>query len=122
VASNIALPDATVAPAAEADEVPAEEVLQHLTRRKSIAGEEELVGWVRMPLAVGQRTGNVHVAFCPPFARIPKLVVEQIEGPEARIKTALLLPYGVRFDLKLAAAAFQSGSVLVHFSAKAPME
>ncbi len=62
-------------------------------------------GWLRMPFAAGQRTGSVHVAFCPPLRATPELLVEQIGGPEARVKTAQLLPYGVRLDLKLAVAA-----------------
>jgi hypothetical protein len=96
------------------------EVLQHLTRRRSAEGDEELSGWVRMPVAVGQRNGHVHVAFCPPFARTPEWVVHQADGPEARIKTAQLFPYGVRLDLKLSAAAVQPDGVLLSFSAKLP--
>ncbi|MBN2578236.1 MAG: hypothetical protein JXB10_04525 [Pirellulales bacterium] len=106
------------APVALPEEVPRPEVMQHLTRRKSAAGEEELAGWVRMPVAAGQRNGNVHVAFCPPFSRTPELAVEQVDGPEARIKTAQLFPYGVRLDLKLAVAATQPDNVLLSFSAK----
>ena len=68
-----------------------------------------LRGW----FAAGQRSGSVHVAFCPPFARTPELSVEQIDGPEARIRTAQLLPYGVRLDLKLAAEAEQDSRVLL---------
>jgi hypothetical protein len=105
---------------AETDDVPGGDVLQHWTRRKSAGGEEELAGWVRMPVAAGQRNGNVHVAFCPPFSRVPELAVAQVDGPEARIKTAQLFPYGVRLDLKLAAAAPQPGSVLVYLNAKVP--
>ncbi len=66
----------------------------------------------------GQRTGSLHVAFCPPFTATPELVVEQLEGPEARMKTAQLMPYGARLDLKLAAAAEEPTSVLLQFSAR----
>jgi hypothetical protein len=45
--------------------------------------------------------------------------VEQLEGPEARIKTAQLMPYGARLDLKLAATAEGPCSVLLQFSARA---
>ena len=58
------------------------------------------------------------MAFCPPFAATPELEVEQLDGPEARIKTAQLLPYGARLDLKLAAAAEEPTSVLLQFSAR----
>ena len=104
------------------EEAPPEEVLQQLTRSGAADGSEQLAGWLRVPFAPGQRTGSVHVAFCPPFNRTPELVVEQLAGPEARIKTAQLLPYGVRLDLKLNAAGEQPASVLLQFSARAGMK
>jgi hypothetical protein len=98
---------------------PSAEVVQQLTRSRAMDGTEELSGWLRMAFAAGQRTGSVHVAFCPPLSVVPELSVEQIEGPEARVKTAQLLPYGVRLDLKLVAPAEEPASVLLQFSARA---
>jgi len=100
--------------------IPPAEVLQQLTRSQAADGTEELFGWIRLPFAVGQRTGCIHVAFCPPLCVTPEVTVEQIEGPDARIKTAQLLPYGARFDLKLAAAAEASTTVVLQFLARAP--
>jgi hypothetical protein len=100
------------------DGLPAEDVVQQLTRSQAADGAESLSGWLRMPIAAGQRTGSVHVAFCPPLSATPEVLVEQIAGPEARVKTAQLLPYGVRLDLKLAAAAEEPTSVLLQFSAR----
>ena len=102
--------------------IPAAEVVQQLTRRQAADGAEELSGWLRLPFAPGQRTGNVHVAFCPPLRVTPEMAVEQIEGPDARIKTAQLLPYGARFDLKLAAAADEPTAVLLQFTARTSRE
>jgi hypothetical protein len=102
------------------DPFSAAEVTQRLTRSQTADGAEELSGWVRMAFAAGQRTGNVHVAFCPPFEATPELDVEQIDGPEARIKTAQLMPYGARLDLKLAATAEEPTSVVLQFSARTP--
>jgi hypothetical protein len=95
-----------------------EDVIQQLTRSRAADGTEPLAGWLRMPVAAGQRTGSLHVAFCPPLASTPELEVEQIDGPEARIKTAQVLPYGARLDLKLAATAEEPTSVLVQFVAR----
>jgi hypothetical protein len=100
--------------------IPPAEVLQQLTRSQAADGTEELFGWIRLPFAVGQRTGCIHVAFCPPLCVTPEVTVEQIEGPDARIKTAQLLPYGARFDLKLAAAAESSTTVVLQFLARTP--
>lgn len=101
-----------------ADEIPPQEVLQQLTRSQAADGSEQLAGWLRMAFAAGQRTGSLHVAFCPPFAKTPELTVEQLDGPDARVKTAQLLPYGVRLDLKLAAPSDAPASVLLQFSAR----
>jgi len=102
--------------------IPAAEVIQQLTRSQAADGAEELSGWLRLPFAPGQRTGSVHVAFCPPLRVTPELAVEQVEGPEARIKTAQLLPYGARLDLKLAAAAEGPTAVLLQFTARTSRE
>ena len=100
------------------DDLPPKDVVQQLTRSQADDGTERLSGWLRMPFAAGQRTGSVHVAFCPPLKATPELLVEQIGGPEARVKTAQLLPYGVRLDLKLAVAAEEPTSVLLQFLAQ----
>ncbi len=100
-----------------ADRMPSAEVTQQLTRGRTARGADVLSGWLRAPLEAGQRTASVHVAFCPPFSRAPHATVEQRDGPKARIKTVQLLPYGVRFDLKLADPAAESTDVVLHFSA-----
>jgi hypothetical protein len=94
-------------------------ITQQLTRSQTADGAEDLSGWLRIAFMAGQRTGSLHVAFCPPFVATPELAVEQIEGPEARVKTAQLMPYGARLDLKLAASAGEPTSVLLQFSARA---
>jgi hypothetical protein len=95
-----------------------DEVTQQLTRSRAADGTEEISGLLRLAFAAGQRTGSIHVAFCPPLDAAPELEVEQIDGPEARIKQAQLLPYGARLDLKLAAATEEPASVLLQFSAR----
>jgi hypothetical protein len=96
---------------------PAGNVRQQLTRSTDAEGRDVLCGWLRMDFAAGSRSGNLHVAFCPPFAATPELEVEQLDGPEARIKIAQLLPYGARLELKLIANSPESASVLVQFTA-----
>jgi hypothetical protein len=97
--------------------IPSEEVLQQLTRSRAADGGELLSGWLRVPLAAGQRTANLHVAFCPPFARTPRVSVQQIDGPEARVKAVQTLPYGVRFDLKVVDEDVEASTLLLQFSA-----
>jgi hypothetical protein len=100
------------------DDSPASDVLQQLTRSMAADGSGQLSGWLRVPFAAGQRTGSAHVAFCPPFAGTPEFAVEQLDGPESRIKTAQLLPYGARLDLKLESPADEPTNVLLQFSVR----
>ena len=98
--------------------VPGEDVLQQLTRSRTADGGELLSGWLRVDLAAGQRTANLHVAFCPPFARVPRISVQQVDGPETRVKTVQTLPYGVRFDLKVADEEPEASTLLLQFAAE----
>jgi hypothetical protein len=98
------------------------DVLQQLTRSRAEDGSEQVGGYVRTRFDPGQRTASVHVAFCPPFARTPKLTVRQMDGPAARVKTVQLVPYGTRLDLKLAAASGQSEGVTLEFLARLERE
>ena len=93
-------------------------VTQQLTRSTTAQGGDMLCGALRLDLAAGQRTGNLHVAFCPPFAGTPEITAVQVDGPEARIKIAQLLPYGVRMDVKLIVPSEEPVGVLVRFSAR----
>ena len=97
---------------------PAADVLQQLTLRTTAEGRQELSGWLRLPLAAGQQTGSLHVAFCPAFDRMPQVEAEAVSGPDCRIKTAQVLPYGARLDVKLDDAAKEEASLLVWFSAR----
>ena len=97
---------------------PAKGVTQQLTRSTTVQGGDLLCGALRLDLAAGQRTGNLHVAFCPPFADTPEITAVQVDGPEARLKIAQLLPYGVRMDVKLIAPSDEPAGVVVQFSAR----
>jgi hypothetical protein len=97
----------------------ADHIIQQLTRSTTADGSDVLSGWLRLDLVPGQRIGSLHVAFCPPFTSTPELTVEQLDGPEARLKIAQLLPYGARLDLKLLSFSEETTSVLVQFSARA---
>ncbi|NQT36997.1 MAG: hypothetical protein HQ581_05885 [Planctomycetes bacterium] len=103
---------------ANSTEIPEENVVQRFTRRLDASGGEILQGWIRAPFVAGQRTTNVHVAFCPPFRRSPQLSVEQCEGPEARIKQAQILPHGARLDLKLTRATEEATRVTLAIRAE----
>lgn len=96
---------------------PAVDVLQQLTLRGTATGGQELSGWLRMPLAAGQRTGSLHVVFCPSFPQTPQVQAEPVSGPGCRVKVAQVLTYGARLDVRLDALAGEEESVLVWFFA-----
>jgi hypothetical protein len=96
---------------------PAADVLQQLTLRRTAEGGHELSGWLRMPLAAGQRTGSLHVAFCPSFDHAPTVQAEPVSGPDCRVKAAQILPCGTRLDVKLDEAAGEGDNALVWFHA-----
>jgi hypothetical protein len=99
---------------------PSADILQQLTLRTTAEGGQELSGWLRLGLAAGQRTGSLHVAFCPAFREVPQVHAEAVSGPECRIKATQVLPYGARLDVKLDEAAEEAQSVLVWFHAAHP--
>jgi hypothetical protein len=97
-------------------------MIQQLTRSRDTDGTDRLGGWLRARFAGGQRTESIHIAFCPPFARVPRVESTHCGGPTVRVKTAQLLPHGARLDLKLAAAAEETEWVLLEFRAESPPE
>jgi len=102
----------------EPTEVLDEGVLQRLTRVRNAAGGEEVYGMLRAELAPGQQSETLHVAFCPPFAQVPQVDVEQADGPEARIKLAEVLAYGARIEVRLVQVLAEGSHVSVEVSAR----
>ena len=98
---------------------PTADVAQQLVRRTDAEGGEVVEGWVRAIFEPGQRTSSAHVAFCPALEGELSIDFAHADGPEARVKAAQLLPYGVRFDVKLVDEAEQHETVLVEFAARA---
>ena len=80
-------------------------VLQRIERVQSADAGDILSGSVATQFARGQATAHIHLAFCPPFDRVPRLDYRQVAGPAARVKVGQVLPHGVRFDVKLASPA-----------------
>jgi hypothetical protein len=97
---------------------PSGDVTQRLIRTCSAAGVERIEGWLKAIAKPGERTMHLHVAFCPPFERIPQFTVIQSSGPSARIRTVQLLPYGVRLELKLSEPSNEREVVVIEFSAE----
>lgn len=102
---------------APAETRPDDQVTQQFVRSRSTSGEDVFSGWLRVEMPVGGRTTNVHVAFCPPFAKAPIIDVRQVDGPPARIKTVQTLAHGARLEVKLNHASEAAATVLLRFAA-----
>lgn len=83
---------------------PRHNLVQRFVRFRTDGGEDTVEGVVRCCLAPRQRSGCVHVAFCPPFAAPPRITVRQVSGPKARVRVGLGLAQGMRVDVRLADA------------------
>ena len=94
------------------------EVSQQITRCRDGDGSDVLYGMLRGQLEPGQRSLSFHVAFCPPFDRVPDLSDEQVEGPPAAVKQGQVLPYGARLDLRLRSASEEPQSVVLRIHAQ----
>jgi hypothetical protein len=94
-----------------ADEVPVQDhrealtATQKLVYHRAVDGALHVEGWLQARFIAEQRTAIVHVAFCPAFDRAPRVEAELVEGPPAELRPTLVLPWGVRWEIKLDAPA-----------------
>ncbi len=93
------------------------DVCQQLTRLRAEEEGDSVAGLLRAKFSPQQRSHSLHVAFCPPMVRRPKVTVVQLKGPRTRIKAAEVQPFGIRFDLRLVTASPTQQDVVIHFEA-----
>jgi|GEM_PF-2734467 len=96
----------------------ADDCVQRIVRAQAIDGGDHLQASLSTRLDVGQTTAQIHVAFCPSFARVPALDFRQIAGPAARVKLGQLLPHGARFEVKLSDPATAVSQVTLEVLAR----
>ena len=102
----------------EVDDPLADDVSQQITRMWAAEDGDTVTGIMRAGFQPGERSQSLHVAFCPPMVRRPDVTVAQLSGSRARIKAGDVQTFGVRLDLRLAAASDEMQSVLIHFEAR----
>lgn len=85
-----------------------------IARLQTVDGRDALHGAWSTYLAPGQTTAQIHIAFCPPFAAVPRLEYRQVAGPPARIKIGQALPHGARLEVKLTAADGEESRVEIN--------
>ena len=92
-------------------------ITQEFVRYRSAQGNDVYSGRLRVTMPARSRATSVHIAFCPPFARVPAIELEHEGGPAGRIQPVQVLPYGARFDLRLDRIAEEESVVVLRFSA-----
>jgi hypothetical protein len=96
------------------------QVLQHLVRVRDAAGDEAVRGTLYAEFAAGQRTATIHVGFCPPLERLPRVEAHAGGLPPAEVKVVQALAHGARLEVRLAIPAAKACGVAVEFSAVGP--
>jgi hypothetical protein len=94
-----------------------DEVCQQLTRSRAEQPGDTMSGLLRAHFQPQERSRSLHVAFCPPMPRPPRVEIIQVSGPRARIKPGEVQAFGVRFDLRLLAPSTTEQTVMIHFEA-----
>ena len=89
---------------------------QQLLYRRSPEGLS-VEGWLMVPFARDQRTANAHVAFCPAFQRSPVIQAEASSGASCAVRPSLIVPGGVRWEVKLDTPAAAETHVRLDFIA-----
>jgi hypothetical protein len=101
----------------EQDEASGEQIIQQLTRLRTEKGHDALRGTLVAEFAPGERQATLHVAFCPPFERLPQVEVNLADDSDATIKIAQVLHNGVQLEVRLAEPAEESINVAVELFA-----
>ena len=76
-------------------------ITQRVVRGLLANGEERLEAELWAEVGSGVHHKVLHLAFCPPFGEVPRVEVEQMEGPPSRLRIAQILPHGTRIEIKL---------------------
>jgi hypothetical protein len=93
-------------------------VLQELTRFRLNDGRETVQGTLRAEFAAGERTTTLHIAFCPPFERLPQVQATVLDGPPADVKLVQVLHQGAQLEVRLSVVPTCQQCVTVRLSAK----
>jgi hypothetical protein len=91
-----------------------------LKYHRTESGRASVDGWLRIGFVRDQRTAIAHIAFCPAFAVQPTVEAEPLGGPGCEVRSALVLPWGVRWEVRLDTPATEPTDVVLEFLATDP--
>jgi hypothetical protein len=82
------------------DNEPREHILQQLTRFRTEEGHDALRGTLTAEFPVGERQLTLHVAFCPPFERLPEVEADIADDSDASVKLTQILHNGAQLEVR----------------------
>jgi hypothetical protein len=94
-----------------------DQLIQQLTRSRTADGCETVRGTLLAEFAPGERVVVLHVAFCPPFDRLPTVEAEVANGPACDVKVAQVLHQGARLEARLSRASSTAQRVTIEILA-----
>jgi hypothetical protein len=87
--------------------------LQQLTRYRTADRSHSIHAALLAEFAAGERTATLHVAFCPPFEKLPSVEAEAVDDEDADVKVAQLLHNGVQIEVRLSEPAEEARHLIV---------
>jgi hypothetical protein len=75
--------------------------LQQLARFRAPDGSHSIHGTFLAEFEPGDRSATIHVAFCPPFERLPAIEAEAPDDSSATVTLSQVLHNGVQIDVRL---------------------
>jgi hypothetical protein len=100
------------------DALPASELRQQQTRKRTADGNEAIDGTLQVVFANGQRIVIEHIAFCPMLARVPTVSAIILDELEGSVRATHVYRYGARLEVKLRVPCDEAVEVAVHYSAR----
>ena len=85
---------------------------------RTIDGQQIVDGWFQLAFVPGQRVATAHLAFCPAFDRSPEVDAECTSEIACTIQPALVLPWGIRWEIKLDSPATENQTLRIEFIAR----
>jgi len=91
--------------------------LQQITRWRAADGTHTIQATLQAEFEPGNRSATLHVAFCPPFERLPSAEVAAIDESDAAIGVTQLLHNGVQIEVRLPQPAGKNQTVSIELVA-----
>jgi hypothetical protein len=91
--------------------------LQQLTRYRAADGSHTIQATLLAEIEPGDRSCTLHVAFCPPFERLPIVEAEAVDDSSATVKLSQLLHNGVQIEVRDPQSSNEKRSVTIEMLA-----